>query len=262
MKTANEVPTYENLILEIKEGVAQLKLNRPKVHHAMTNRMREELRDAFKYLKSNDEVSVILLKGEGKSFCSGADVKEVSAEKRTLEQNVDWNLNVQERARYIMDVGKPVIAVLHGWVVAGGFELALNCDIRIAAEDTKLWESELTFGGMLNNAAYQILPKIVGLGRAKEIILAAQPIDVADAEKWGLVNKVVPLGKLEEVSMEMAQRIATFPNKMAVKLSRRFLDYAIDASLERILDVEAFGAAIAESTEAGVTGMKKKADEI
>jgi enoyl-CoA hydratase/carnithine racemase len=254
-------PEFQDIVLGIEGSIAELKLNRPKQHNAMTDRMRQEIWAALESLAKNDQVKVVLVKGEGKSFCSGADIKEVSGQKKSLEQMFEFNWAVQERARLMIKLGKPTIALLHGWVIAGGFEFSLNCDLRIAADDTRFWLSEHQFGSMYNNATYALLPQIVGLGRAKELSFLAQPIDANTAEKWGLVNKIVPLAELDKAGMEWAEQIAKYP-ALSIRLSRRLFDYAIDPSVERILDAEAFATTIAESSEVARSGLKERVKEI
>jgi enoyl-CoA hydratase/carnithine racemase len=239
----------EFIIYKPEAPIATISLNRPHRLNSYVQKMKEELTWALRDIATKQDVRVVLLKGEGKAFCSGMDLKELSTKEnphKSIETSVAFNRAAQNRRREIMNLDKPIIALVQGWCVAGGFELALSCDFRIAAEDAKFWISEPQFGGGINMGVNQLLAQVIGLGRAKEMILTTEPVDAYTAEKWGLVSKVVPREKLEEAGMEMAKKIIR-SSPLAIKLFRQLMDSVPGMSVEQALDAEQAACVVLEA---------------
>jgi len=227
-----------DITYEVNEQVAIIKLNRPAKLNALTGSMISGLQSMLSEAREDENIKVVLLKGEGRAFCTGDDLREgPGAIAKTLEKRRAATNRLQDITRAMLNLDKPIIALLHGWSAAAGVEIALNCDLRIAAEDTKIWFPEAGFGGMITNASHLIVPQMVGLARTKELLWIGEPIDAAKALEWGLVNKVVPLEKLDEAGMEWAQKIVKAP-RMAIKFDRMLIDNSGDMSVEVMLQNE------------------------
>src|SRR5258705_5804567 len=189
------------------EPVATITLDRPDVHNAMNNTMREELLDAFTRLVKDDDVRVILVTGAGeRAFSAGADIREfveplVPTTFRESRRRIDF--------RQVMDrCPQPIIAAIRGYAFGGGLELALACDIRVAAEDAQLGLTEINLAIIPGGGGTQRLPRLVGRGKALEMILTGMRIPAAEALRIGLVERVVPLAEHPSAAQALARQIA------------------------------------------------------
>jgi enoyl-CoA hydratase/carnithine racemase len=258
---------FETVIYGKKEGVAIISLNRPEVLNAQNRQLVKDFFAALKEAEADSEVKVVVIKGEGQAFCSGDDLSE-EHHVSSIEEAFRIMETLQDTTRTIMGMPKPVIAAIHGYALGAGCEWAMNCDLRIAAEHTKLGFPEARVGMTVTNAGTKLLPLLVGLGRAKELVYLTDFIEAEVAEQWGLVNKVVPLEDLEKTAFEMAQKIAQ-KSSLAITLSKKALNQGIYRSLEETLEQEMRDLAIiflsSESTErmrtAQLTELKKPRDQ-
>jgi enoyl-CoA hydratase/carnithine racemase len=217
-------------------NITVIAFNRPETLNAANHQLTREFLDALKRAEADSEIKVIVLKGEGKAFCSGHDLKEDTAG-TTLEESLALIDYLQETTRVILRMGKPVIAAVQGYALGAGCEWTMNCDIRIAAEGAKFGFPETGVGTAVTNAGTKLLTLLVGLGRAKELILTNRMIEAKEAKEWGLVNEVVPLQALEDATMDMARKIAKNP-AMSIKLAKAALNQAMDESFEQTLERE------------------------
>lgn len=208
--------------------------------------------------KQDTKTRVIILTGEGKAFCAGEDLKETASGK-SLEQWMDEAERLQEVQRMTMKLGKPIIAAIPGYALGGGCEFAMGCDIRIASETAVLGFPETTVGMTVTNAGTKILPHLVGLGKAKELVLTGDFIDASEAEKIGLVNKVVAPENLMAESMAMAEKIAS-RSPLATSLSRTALDHGMEASFNQIMELEKSHLLIC--AQSGTDFVKKRLKEM
>ena len=250
----------DSVVYERQGAIGIIKLNRPEKLNAVNFEMGKKLVAALRSAKDDEEARVVIIKGEGRAFSSGADLRD-SASRKTCEDFLEMDNMWQDMARVINDLGKPIIALLQGWTVAGTLEMAMACDIRIAAEDTKLWWSEISFCDIICCANHQILARLCGPARAKEILFCGEPIDAKQAEAWGLVNHVVPPDKLEEAGLEMANRIAKNP-AFGIKCARELIDNSYDLSVEGMLRAEMTAAGAAWATEENRKGKEQRIKEI
>lgn len=233
---------FETVLFEKREDVAVIKLNRPRVLNAQNAQLIEDFANALRAASEDTEVTAVVVKGEGRAFCSGYDISEgYQAEASVTER-------MQETTRLMLRMGKPVIASIQGYCLGGGIEWAMNCDIRIAADDAKFGFPEAKVGATITNAGTKLLPLLVGLGRASELILTGRMIDANTAEQWGLVNKVVARDGLDAAAMEMAQEIKS-GDALAVCLARLSLWYGVSSPTEQVLDFELMHAVIATQTQ-------------
>jgi enoyl-CoA hydratase/carnithine racemase len=227
-----------NLIIYRKEdNIAVISFNRPEALNAANNQFTREFLAALRQAESDPEVRVVVLKGEGRAFCAGHDIRENTAGE-TLEESVALIQELQETTRVIMNMGKPVIVAVQGYAVGAGCEWAMNCDIRIAAQGAKFGFPEAIIGTTVTNAGTKLLTLLVGLGRAKELILTSRMIEADEAREWGLVNEVVPPDALEQSTMDFARKIAKNP-VMSTRFAKAALNQAIHESLEQTLEREA-----------------------
>ena len=195
----------KELLIEIKDEIATLTLNRPKTHNAISMNMRKQLEEVFDSLNSNEKVRIVIITGNGKSFCAGVDLKE---RKEMTEKEV---MRLRERGPVIqskiINLFKPVIAAINGNALAGGLEIALACDIRIASENAMLGLPETTLGIIPSGGGTQLLPRLIGDAVAREIIFTGGRIDARTAERIGLVNRVVSPEELVSAAMEVANKM-------------------------------------------------------
>jgi len=189
----------------IDQQVATIVLDRPDKHNAITPAMAAQLAAICKDVDTNDEVRVVLIRGAGeRAFSAGSDLKAL-AEDRGV-----WAFrNRIEYAAVVRDIRKPVIALLHGWVLGGGLEIALAADVRVAGRSAKLGAPEVTRGWLGGGGASQIIPRLAGAGRAMHLLLSGDPVDAAQALQMGLVEEVVDDALAGARAIELALRIAS-----------------------------------------------------
>ena len=198
-------------LLTIENGIAVVTLNRPEAMNSLNTQLRTELLALLPQLDLRDDVRVIIITGAGdRAFCSGADLKERST-RSTEAMVLDRHTMVAKWTSTVANLRKPVIAAINGYCMAGGFELALQCDIAIASERAVFALPEVTHGFFPGGGACQRLPRLVGIQKAKELIFSGRRWDAQEAKELGLVNKVVPHDKVMEEAMALAQRIAAHP---------------------------------------------------
>lgn len=203
---------YKTINYEKRNNVGTITLNRPEVLNAINTQMTEEIIDVCQQITHDPEVRVVILTGAGgRAFCTGLDLKERAREANEITLFEKRRARIQPRIRShhqaVTAVDKPVIAAIRGWAVGGGLELALACDMRVAAEDAKLGMMEVRRGRLGGAGGTQRLPRLVGTAKALEICLTGEPIDAVEAFRVGLVNRVVPVDQLMAAAEEIATRI-------------------------------------------------------
>jgi enoyl-CoA hydratase len=218
--------TFENLIVAKRDGLAVVTVNRPEKLNALNARTIAELDFAFADLGADDAVRGVLLTGAGeKAFVAGADIAELATE--SAVGGKERAVRGQKVLERIETLGKPVVAAVNGFALGGGCELALACHVRVASENARLGTPEVKLGIMCGYAGTQRLSRLVGKGRALELLLTGEMVDAQEALRIGLVNRVVPPGKLlEEAEGLLGKMIANGP------ISLRFTLEAVNAGLE------------------------------
>jgi len=218
--------SYENLLLEQRDGVAVLTVNRPDKLNALNDRTMDELDAAFASFASDPAVRGVVLTGAGdKAFVAGADIGELAAQSPV--EGKERSIRGQRVLDRIEGLGKPVVAAVNGFALGGGCELALACHVRLAAEGARLGTPEVKLGIMCGYAGTQRLPRLVGKGRALEILLTGEMVDAAEAYRIGLVNRVVPRERLlPEAEALLRKMLANGP------VSLRFTLEAVGAGLQ------------------------------
>ena len=226
----------ETVLYHCKKNVGIITLNRPHRLNAINIDLLTKFMEQLDRAKQDTKASVIILTGAGNAFCAGEDLKETASGKTFAEWN-DEAERLQEIQRMIMKLGKPIIAAVPGYALGGGSEFAMGCDIRIAAQTAIFGFPETTVGMTVTNAGTKILTHLVGLGKAKELVLTGDFIDASEALRIGLVNKVVALDNLLDESMAMAEKIAS-RSPLAVSLSRTAIDQGMESGFDQILELE------------------------
>jgi enoyl-CoA hydratase len=227
---------FECIMYEKQAGIATIKLNRPQVLNAMNKQLWIDFQEALEDVKHDPEIKVLIITGEGRAFSTGADLKD--SKDRTPEQYRDYLVELQETSRKIIRFEKPTIAAINGYALGSGYELALACDIRIAAEEAKIGSPEARVTSSVTGGAMRLVQDLIGPGKAKELLFTAEYIDGKEAERIGLVNKAVPLDKLMDNAREMAAKIAE-NSSFSIKMIKQGLNMARgEVSLEALMDYE------------------------
>jgi enoyl-CoA hydratase len=227
---------YENLTVEIRDRIAHVTINRPKVLNALNEKTVREIHDAFSSLGDSRDVGAVILTGAGeKAFVAGADINEL-AQMTPLGGEASSRLG-QGAFCEIESLGKPVIAAINGFALGGGLELALACHIRFAADTAKMGLPEVGLGIIPGYGGTQRLPRIVGLGRALELITTGRMIDAAEAFRIGLVNAVLPAADLAAHAEKVAGEILT-KGPLAVRCAMEAAIRGLDSTLEQGLAQE------------------------
>jgi enoyl-CoA hydratase len=225
--------THENILVETDAGVGLIRLNRPKALNALNNDLIAELNAQLDAFEADDSIGCIVLTGSEKAFAAGADIKQMAdAQFADLYQHDRFaNLDRVPRTR------KPIIAAVAGYALGGGCELAMMCDFIIAAETAKFGQPEITLGVMPSWGGSQRLTRAIGKAKAMDLNLTGRMMDAAEAERAGLVSRIVPADKLLEETMAAAKKIAGF-GRLAVIANKEGVNAAFESSLNEGLKLE------------------------
>jgi enoyl-CoA hydratase len=200
-------PAYENILFETGDGVATLTINRPKVLNALNGQTLDELRRAILAVRADESIRCVIITGAGeKSFIAGADINELAVQ--TPVSGREHARSGQHILDLIENLGKPVIAAINGFALGGGCELAMACTIRLAAESARLGQPEINLGIIPGYAGTQRLARLIGRGRALELLLTGDHMTAAEAHRLGLVNRVVPAAELMTEARKLAASLA------------------------------------------------------
>jgi len=246
--------SYEAILLEQHDGVATITLNRPDVLNAQNTAMRRDLVDAFSRLSADEATRAIVVTGAGeRAFSAGADIREF------LEPPVPTRFREERKRldyRGEMDrCPQPIIAAIRGFALGGGLELALACDIRIAAEDAHLGLTEVNLGIIPGGGGTQRLPRLVGRGKALEMILTGARVPAAEALRLGLVERVVPVAELMSATMTLARTIAE-KAPVALRYAKEAVVSGLGMSLADGLRLENDLSTLLRTTEDRVEGAR------
>jgi enoyl-CoA hydratase len=222
---------FENIILEKEGGIGILTFNRPDAMNSLNNQTRTEFRAAMADLAADDEIKVVILTGVGKAFVAGSDIKEL---KQTTPLDAH---NIHRLGDLVQNFEKPVIAAVNGFALGGGCEIVMGCDIIIASDKAKFGQPEINLGIIPGGGGTQRLQRLVGVCRAKELILTGDIIRAEEAERIGLVNRVVPLDQLMPTAKEIAGKIAA-KSSAAVKIAKAAINRGMQLGLESGLAYE------------------------
>lgn len=245
--------SFEMIKVDIKEGIATITLNRPEVLNALNSQVFNELAEAAIQLGGDDSVRVVLITGGPKVFAAGADIKQM------VEMTaVDMALTDKpsHRAFHLLEnMPKPVIAVIAGYALGGGLELALTADFRIAADNAQLGLPEIKLGILPGAGGTQRLPRLIGAGLAKELIFTGDFIDAQEAYRIGLVNKVVPVDELFTEAEKLAGKLAR-RGAVALRLAKSAVNEGLRMDLEAGIRYEHQCFSLLFATEDQKEGMR------
>jgi enoyl-CoA hydratase len=245
---------FECIIYEKKDGVATVKLHRPKVLNAMNSQMWRDLQNALDDVKNDPQIKVLIITGEGRAFSTGADLKE--SKTRSLEAYRDYLVELQETSRRIIRFEKPTIAAINGYALGSGYELALACDIRIAADEAQIGSPEAKVTSSVTGGAMRLVQDLIGPGKARELLFTGDYIDGREAARIGLVNRSVPLEELMKAAHEMAQKIAA-NSAFSLKMIKKGLLMARgEVSMEALMDYETEACLACVSTKERQASLK------
>lgn len=237
---------YKTIVVEKKEGIGYLNLNRPDVRNAFNQEMIDEIRDALDNIDRDHEIRVLIVTGAGKVFQAGADIAELSSMKPM--ELLRWNEGIVRINAALEKLRQPVIAAINGAAVGGGMELAMSCTLRVIAESAKMSLPEVKLGIIPGTGGTQRLPRLIGKGRAAELLLTGDPIDAREAYRIGLVNKVVPDGDTVKGAEKLAQKILENA-PIAVEMTKDALETGKDLPLENAVQYSQKNCVVCFSTE-------------
>ena len=225
---------YQNILLETTDRIATLTINRPDKRNALNQGTRDEIVQALDELHSS-AVRVLIITGAGdKAFIAGADIGEFEGRTALTQRDVMKQRRIFDA---VEDFPKPVIAMINGFCLGGGMELALACDLRVASETAKLGQPEINLGIIPGGGGTQRLTRLIGEGKAMELILTGDLIDAADAKALGLVNHVVAPGQLQATALSLANRIAD-KSPVALRMAKEAVKTASRVNLREGLERE------------------------
>jgi enoyl-CoA hydratase len=218
---------YENIIVEKRGQVGLITLNRPKAMNALSSGLIAELGQALDIFEADAEVGAIVLTGSEKAFAAGADIKEMASKTFTQCYLEDF---ITKGWEAVSKVRKPIVAAVAGYALGGGCEVAMMCDFILAAENAKFGQPEITLGVIPGAGGSQRLTRAVGKAKAMEMILTGRTMDAVEAERSGLVSRIVPAGELVEEAIKVADRIAGM-GRVAVMVAKEAVNRAYETTL-------------------------------
>lgn len=265
----DERPVEELVRYQVDKGVARITIDRPEAGNALTTPMRDRLSELFESVSGTLAVRTVLLSGTGRAFCTGADLRgpRVQAppipgnepppgapERSTGDGARTIRKGWQRLIAAILDAEKPVVCALNGTAAGGGAHLALACDLIVMAEEARLIEVFVRRGIIPDAGGCFILPRIVGVQRAKEIMFFGDDVGAATAERIGLVNAVVPTSELDKTASQWAERLAAGPTK-AIGLTKWLLNRSLDSDRLTAFQEESWAQEAASGTEDSKEGV-------
>lgn len=240
---------FETILYDLQAGTLTITLNRPDKLNAMTPTLLRELREAFEQAAADREVRVIVLTGAGRGFCAGADLGAASelimAGNFSYEDSLNTTYNPLIMA--IQRVPQPIIAAVNGVAAGAGMSLALACDLRIVAESASFLQAFVKIGLVPDSGSTWMLPRLIGVTRALELMLTGRKVSAQEALSLGLVNQVVPDADFAKTVADMAQSFAASPTK-TIGLIKQAVNFAMSSTLEQALHQEAKLQAVAGAT--------------
>jgi 2-(1,2-epoxy-1,2-dihydrophenyl)acetyl-CoA isomerase len=232
---------YEQILFKVRDGVASVRLNRPEKLNAYTTSMGEEIVDAFARARDDVEVRVVVLAGAGRAFCAGVDLAQLKAEQAGKRAGPGPRLGEEAFLRRwpleMLVYPKPVIAAIQGAAVGVGVTMTLPCDVRLAADTARLGLPFTRLGLLPGLGSTHLLPRLVGRARALELVLSGRTVEAREAERMGLVNRVVPEATLADEARALARRMAECAPE-ALAAAKRVLQHGADHGMEEAMRFE------------------------
>jgi enoyl-CoA hydratase len=248
---------YSTVIYEKEDGVAIITFNRPERRNALNPQLTSEIDDALTNAENDNDVYAVILTGGLKSFISGTDMDFLLGDGEALTPQRMYEISVPTQAiyRHLAGYRKPTIAAIAGFALGGGLELALCCDFRIAAEKAKLGTPEIKLGIFPGAGGTQRLTRMIGITKAKELVLTGDPILAEEALAHGMLNRVVPVESLMDEAKSFAKKFKNSP-LFAVEMAKAVMERGMNMGLTEALEVERLGFAMLYSTHDQSEGLK------
>ncbi|MDX8360218.1 MULTISPECIES: enoyl-CoA hydratase [Bacillaceae] len=248
----------EHLIVNIEGPIMVLTLNRPESLNPFSSHMILGLSEAMEIARDNDDIRAVVIRGAGRAFSAGGDVKSMGV--ASSQQIYDHIGKLNECIKLMKDLPKPIIAAVHGFAAGAGFNLALACDLIIAADNSKFVFSFSQVGLISDGGGSYFFPRLVGPYRAKELFFSGETVSADQAKELGILNRVVPLESLESETTKLAMKLAHGPSK-AYGMMKKIIDRSYESSLDDILEQERITQTLMIHTEdhlEGVSAFKEK----
>ena len=227
---------FRTVLLSQEDKVATITLNRPEVLNSMSPALMKDLTKAAGIVAKDEDIRAVIINGAGRAFCAGGDVQDIAQmSKMNPLEYPEYIDGFFESIRRIVWMEKPVIAVLKGFAIGGGFDLAMACDIRIAAKGTKMGSAFIRMGLIPELGGIYFLPRLVGVGMAKLLAFTGDFITAEEAERIGLVEKVVPEEELDKTARDLAGKLAKGPTK-AIGMTKLAINRSLNMDLESSTD--------------------------
>jgi 2-(1,2-epoxy-1,2-dihydrophenyl)acetyl-CoA isomerase len=237
---------YETILVEKKDKILLLTLNRPHALNAMDMVMREEIKEALAQIVRDDEVRVVILRANGRAFCAGGDIKTMGTSAPNAGRKRLRNVHILYKTLMTMD--KPVIAAVNGYAAGSGLALACSCDFRIAAKSAKFAASFINVGLVPDCGIFYNLPRLIGVAKAKEMTMLGQAFDAEKAMELGLVTKVVEDDQLDAAALELANQLAA-RSPIALALNKSIMNRSFELDLDAALEYEAYAQDVCMMSE-------------
>jgi enoyl-CoA hydratase len=235
--------SHDTLIYEVVDGIAEIRLNRPQNLNALLDHSYAELGQVLHAIEVDRDIRAVLLAGEGRAFCAGADLNEA-----VNGTDTDAFLrHEQVIGRRMQSLTKPIIAAVHGVAMGAGAELAISCDFILVAEGTRIGLPEVALGNFLGGGVTWLLPRLVGLAKARELILLGEPVDAAEAVRIGLANRLLPAEGFLEAARAFTREVAA-KAPISLRLAKQQLNSAGEVSFEEALEAELDGMLVCSGT--------------
>ncbi len=231
--------TFEHLLFSVEDGVALLSLNRPEQLNSFTPPMHLELREALKQVRQTPEVRVLLLTGEGRGFCAGQDLSDRNVAPEAAMPDLDASIETYYNPliRALRDLPMPVVCAVNGVAAGAGANIPLACDLVLAARSASFIQAFCKIGLIPDSGGTWMLPRLIGMARAKALALLGERLTAEQAADWGLIYRVVDDAKLRSEALKLARHLATQPTS-GLALIKRSLNASFDNSFDEQLDLE------------------------
>lgn len=247
---------FDTIIYSKKKRIAKITLNRPEASNALNRVMISEIGRALEDAGRDDKIRVVVITGEGRAFCAGADLNFVSEELKDLnDQQEFFRFANKIMMRAIEELGKPVIAAVNGYAFAGGFELVLVCDLVIASENAVFSDQHINYGLVGPGGSTQRTPRLVGIRKAKEILMTGKRLSAKEAERIGLINQVVPKNELQSATTDLALLIAE-KSPVAIKIMKNLINRSTETNMATGTELEVMSAIVNASSNDYAEGIQ------
>lgn len=251
---------YETLKIDVQDQVATVTLNRPERLNAVNGQMHTELEELFTEVSYDDGINAIILTGAGRGFCAGGDIRGMDERAREGSRRIPLR-SAKRLVQNMLEVEQPLISAVNGDAVGLGATIALFCDIVIAAENARLGDTHIKVGLVAGDGGAIIWPLLIGVNKAKELLMTGDLLDAREAERIGLVNHVVPAGKAYEEALTLAKRLAAGPTR-AIRWTKLAANKRLKDEVNLVLDaslaVETLSAASEDHKEAARAFVEKR----